>query len=110
MRHSTYIALVSVAAVMSWTVAAHFILVNIGMLIQPDLPARVCPRADGETVACSIVIDNRDNLTLQNIAASLRGPIWRLVIDNPTEPIVWRIPPGTIIDVTRTHPAPVDPW
>jgi hypothetical protein len=110
MRHSSYVTLVSVAAAMSWTVAAHFVLVNIGMLTQHHVPAKVCPRVDSETTTCSIVIDYRDNLTLQNIAASLGEPIWRLVIDNPTAPIVWRLAPGTTIDVTRTRPAPVDPW
>jgi hypothetical protein len=110
MRHSTYVTLITVAAAMSWTVAAHFVLVDIGMMTRHDLPAKVCPRVDSETTACSIIIDDRDSLTLRNIASLLGEPIWRLITDNPTAPIAWRLTSGTSINVTRTRPAPLDPW
>jgi hypothetical protein len=102
-------ALVGVAAVISWAVAGHLGLVALGMMTDREAVGPVCNDIDNSATACVIVVDRVD-LRLADVAYRLREPLWRIMIDNPTAPLGWTLTPGTRIKVTRNYPAPPDEW
>jgi hypothetical protein len=106
MRHSHYITLVAVAALMSWTVAAHLTLVAAGQMTHRQAVGSICQDVNTETSGCVIRVD-RENVAITDIALHFREPIWRLIIDNPLLPIGWTLSPGTSVYV---RPRPVEPW
>jgi hypothetical protein len=109
MRQSMNVSLITVAAVLSWTIAAHLGLVAAGTMARQHTLAPVCRDIDNLTTACAIVVEN-DKLTLAGIAAGLREPFWQIIIDNPTLPVGWPLDLGTRVYVSREYPAPPDQW
>ena len=88
--------------------AFHVSLVLVGLATKQEnttIPA--CHEIDAWTVSCAITTSTNDRW-LVDIATQLHEPIWRIVVDNPSAPILWPLPYGTDISVTRSQPARLD--